>query len=592
MKARTFNRGLLLITSLGLILGFINETVWEITIAFGLLPALYWVLNDLRKKTLSSDVLAVLSLLGTFLTHEFFAGAIITLMLATGRVLESWAEGQAERQLKALLARIPQQTRRFSASGVLEDIEVDEIQVDDRLLVRAGEVTPADGKLLSTATLDESALTGEPLPVSRRPGELILSGVVNAGDPFEYLATNTAELSTYAGIIKLVQSAQTRTSPGVRIAAKWALAFIPIALLMAAAAWALTGESSRAVAVLVAATPCPLILAVPIAVVSGLSKAAKHGAVIKGGAILEALARAEVVLLDKTGTITHGGPVIGDIVVSSNSNVDDVLTLAASVDQYSQNIVAKALVLAAKEKGLTLLPVSDVKEVPGHHISGVINGVEITVGQLTQEAPVWLDLLHPLVVAVTQDRHLIGAIGLSDPLRPESKDVIAQLRQAGVKQIALITGDRDSTAQEVAASVGITQVYSHVSAQGKLDITEEFMNTSRGTVIVVGDGINDAPALALAHVGVAMGARGATAASEAADIVIVEDSIEHLSQAIEIAQTSRRKAVQAAGLGMSLSFLVMVAGALGLATASEGALAQELIDVVAIVWAVTALGDK
>ena len=592
MKARTFNRGLLLITSLGLILGFINETVWEITIAFGLLPALYWVLNDLRKKTLSSDVLAVLSLLGTFLTHEFFAGAIITLMLATGRVLESWAEGQAERQLKALLARIPQQTRRFSANGVLEDIEVDEIQVDDRLLVRAGEVTPADGKLLSTATLDESALTGEPLPVSRRPGELILSGVVNAGDPFEYLATNTAELSTYAGIIKLVQSAQTRTSPGVRIAAKWALAFIPIALLMAAAAWALTGESSRAVAVLVAATPCPLILAVPIAVVSGLSKAAKHGAVIKGGAILEALARAEVVLLDKTGTITHGGPVIGDIVVSSNSNVDDVLTLAASVDQYSQNIVAKALVLAAKEKGLTLLPVSDVKEVPGHHISGVINGVEITVGQLTQEAPVWLDLLHPLVVAVTQDRHLIGAIGLSDPLRPESKVVIAQLRQAGVKQIALITGDRDSTAQEVAASVGITQVYSHVSAQGKLDITEEFMNTSHGTVIVVGDGINDAPALALAHVGVAMGARGATAASEAADVVIVEDSIEHLSQAIEIAQTSRRKAVQAAGLGMSLSFLVMLAGALGLATASEGALAQELIDVVAIVWALTALGDK
>lgn len=592
MKARTFNRGLLLITSLGLILGFVNEFVWEITIAFGLIPALYWVLNDLRKKTLSSDVLAVLSLLGTFLTQEFFAGAIITLMLATGRVLESWAEGQAERQLKALLARIPQQTRRFSTNGVLEDIEVDEIQVDDRLLVRAGEVTPADGKLLTVATLDESALTGEPLPVSRRPGELILSGVVNAGDPLEYLATNTAELSTYAGIIKLVQSAQTRTSPGVRIAAKWAIAFIPIALVMAAVAWALTGESSRAVAVLVAATPCPLILAVPIAVVSGLSKAAKHGAVIKGGAILEALARAEVVLLDKTGTITHGGPVIGDIVVASNSKVNDVLTLAASVDQYSQNIVAKALVLAAKEKGLILLPVSDVKEVPGHHISGVVNGLEITVGQLTQDAPAWLDLLHPLVVAVTQDRHLIGAIGLSDPLRPESKVVIAQLRQAGVKQIALITGDRDSTAQEVAASVGITQVYSHVSAQGKLDITEEFMNTSHGTVIVVGDGINDAPALALAHVGVAMGARGATAASEAADVVIVEDSIEHLSQAIRIAQTSRRKAVQAAGLGMSLSFLVMVAGALGLATASEGALTQELIDVVAIVWALTALADK
>jgi P-type E1-E2 ATPase len=201
-------------------------------------------------------------------------------------------------------------------------------------------------------------------------------------------------------------------------------------------------------------------------------------------------------------------------------------------------------------------------------------------------------LSHPLVVAVARNGVLIGAIGLNDPLRPESKAVIAQLRKLGVQRIALVTGDKDSTAQEVAASVGITEVYSHVSAEGKLDITEKLMQTSQGSVIVVGDGINDAPALAMAHVGVAMGARGATAASEAADVVIVEDSLENLAHAIEISQRSRRKAIEAAAIGMSLSFLVMLAGAFGIATASEGALSQEAIDVVAILWALTVLRDK
>lgn len=592
MRARDLNRVLLLITLTLLSLGFLNEVSWVIAAIIGLIRALVWVLVDLSRKTFGSDVLAVLSLCATLLTQEFFAGAVISLMLASGRVLESWAEGQAERQLKSLLARIPQRSRRFISTGGIEEIEIREIKVNDHLLVRAGEITPVDGNLLTSATLDESALTGEPLPVLRDKNALILSGVVNAGDVFEYVATNTAEESTYAGIIKLVQSAQARTSPGVRIASKWAMAFIPISLVTAGLAWAITGEVNRAVAVLVAATPCPLILAVPIAIISGLSQAAKHGAVIKGGAILEALARVEVVLLDKTGTITHGGPLIDEIVFSNESHIDEVLQLAASVDQYSHHIVAKALVASAHMRALTLLPVSKVKEVAGQHISGVINGSEIKVGQLTQVAPDWLMLTHSLVVGVSRDGLLIGAIGLNDPLRPESKAVIAHLRRMGVQRIALVTGDKDSTAQEVAISVGITEVYSQVSAQGKLDITEKLMENTRGTVIVVGDGINDAPALAMAHVGVAMGARGASAASEAADVVIVDDSIENLAHAIAIAQRARGKAIEAAAIGMSLSFLVMLAGAFGFATASEGALSQELIDVVAIFWALTVLKGK
>lgn len=592
MGPQHINRGLLLITFTLLPFGFFNEVLWGIAALLGLLPALIWVFNDLRRKTLGSDALAVLSLCATLLTHEFFAGAVISLMLASGRVLESWAEGQAERELKSLVARIPQKSCRFTSAGAIEEIELIEIAVDDHLLVRAGEITPVDGILLTSATLDESALTGEPLPVFRHVSSLIPSGVVNTGDVFEYLATSTAEESTYAGIIKLVQSAQARTSPGVRLASKWAMALIPIALITSGMSWVLTGEVSRAVAVLVAATPCPLILAVPIAIVSGLSKAAKHGVIIKGGAILEALARAEIVVLDKTGTITHGGPVIDEIVVAGDLSSEVILQISASVDQYSQNIVAKALVRSARERKLELLDVSDIKEVPGHHISGVINGSEITVGQLTQVAPNWLQLSHPLVVAVSVDGELIGAMGLNDPLRPESKTVIAHLRRKGVQRIALVTGDKDSTAQEVAKSVGITEIYSQVSAQGKLDITENLMENSHGTVIVVGDGINDAPALARARVGVAMGARGATAASEAADVVIVEDSIEHLAQAIDIACRARRKAIQAAAIGMSLSFFVMLAGAFGVTTASEGALAQEIIDVVAILWALTTLRNE
>ena len=264
MRAGVINRGLLLITLTLLSLGFFNEFIWGIAIVLGLIPAILWVLVDLRRRTFGSDLLAVLSLLATLLTRELFAGAVISLMLASGRVLESWAEGQAERQLKSLLARIPQQSRRFTSTGAIEEIELSEIKVNDHLLVRAGEITPVDGTLLTSATLDESALTGEPLPVVRRVNAPILSGVVNAGDVFEYLATNTAEESTYAGIIKMVQSAEARTSPGVRIASKWAMVFIPLALFTAGAAWAITGEVSRAVAVLVAATPCPLILAVPI----------------------------------------------------------------------------------------------------------------------------------------------------------------------------------------------------------------------------------------------------------------------------------------------------------------------------------------
>ncbi len=589
MTGAQFNRALLFSSSATLVLGFLIEPLWILAGLIGLIPAITWLINDLRHKTMGSDVLAVLALLGALFTDELFAAAVISVMLATGRVLESWAEGQAERQLKALLSRMPRNVHRVSQDGSIQEIDISEIVIGDKILIRSGEITPTDGKLLVGATLDESALTGEPLPVARIADEDISSGVLNAGAPFEYIATTTSQDSTYAAIIKLVEAAQEKSAPGVRLANQWALRFVPAALLIAGLAWWLSGDVDRAVAVLVAATPCPLILAVPIAIVSGLSQAAKNGAIIKGGGVLEMLARTDTVLLDKTGTLTHGGPAISDINSAPGLSDDEVLQIAASVDQYSPHIVAKALVQEAKARGLALDSCSDIEEIAGHEIAANLNGAHVVVGQFKVEAPSWLRFSQPLMVAVTRNGELIGAIGLDDPIRAESKQMVSDLRAAGVQHIALVTGDRDDTAQEVANSVGITEMYSKVTAAGKLKITEAAKQKSKGSVIVVGDGINDAPALAAADVGVAMGARGASAASEAADVVIVEDSIDRLTRAIRIAKASRAKALQAAGIGMSLSFVVMGTGAFGITNASQGAIAQEVIDVIAILWALTAL---
>ncbi|MEI7541000.1 MAG: heavy metal translocating P-type ATPase [Actinomycetes bacterium] len=591
MSAPSGNWLLFISSGLALIIGFGVEKVWIIGGIIGIIPAIIWVVRDLRHRTMGSDVLAVLALIGAIFTDELFAASVVAFMLASGRLLESWAEGQAERQLKSLLARVPRTTHRVDVDGTIQEIPIQDVIVGNRILVRGGEIVPTDGELLIAAVLDESALTGEPLPVNREITEAIDSGVVNAGAPFEYLATNTSEQSTYAAIIRLVESAQAKNSPGIRIANRWAMRFVPIALILAAGSWFLSGDVHRAIAVLVAATPCPLILAVPIAVVSGLSRAAKHGAIIKGGAILELLGRTEVVLLDKTGTLTHGGPAVGQIQANEGNSVEEILTLAASVDQYSTHVVAKSLVSAAHKSGFKLLAVENVSEVAGHKIQGQCDGKMITVGQLTQERPTWLTLDFPLIVAVSIDDQLVGAIGLKDPLRPESRKLISDLKAAGVKYVALVTGDRESTAREVAQEIGIENVYSGVTAEGKLEITRGLMQTSEGSVVVVGDGINDAPALAAAHVGVAMGARGASAASEAADVVIVEDSIDRLTIAITIAKTSRKKAIQAAGIGMGLSFIAMIAGALGVMSPSEGAITQEIIDVVAILWALTALAE-
>lgn len=582
--------------ALGLIFKyFLNisaDIPWAIGGFIGLIPSIKWVLDELKDKQMGSDVLAIFSIVGALAIREFFAAAVISFMLASGRALESWAEGRADFALKSLIDRMPKLANRITKTGQLEVIRIEDVEINNRLLVKSGEIVPVDGIAQETCYLDQSALTGEPMPVLLEKAGSVISGTINAGNAFEMIASGNVSQSTYSGIVTMVRNSRAQSSPNIRLANKWALRFVPITMAMAALTFLLTGDATRTVAVLVVATPCPLILAVPIALVSGMSRATKSGAVIKGGAVLEKLSKAEVVLLDKTGTVTHGGPVITEIVTSTGITHEYALQMAASLDQYSPHVVAKSLVDEAKNRGISLLSASNVVEEHGKEVSGEIDGVLIRVGAAPTDLPSWANLKQPLIVALHINNQLIAIFGLEDPIRSESKKTISDLHKLGVIEIVMVTGDKEETASIVASELGINRVIANSSPETKLNVVHEYRNKVSGSVIVVGDGINDAPALAASDVGIAMGARGASAASEAADVVIIEDSIDRVVSAISIAKLSHSKAMQASIGGMGLALIAMFAAAFNLLTPSQGAIAQEFIDLLAIMWALTTLSSK
>ena len=577
--------------SLGLGLWFDTQSSPLSTMAYsagalvGLVLSLKWVIAAFRSKEFGSDTLAVIAITATALTDEWLAASVISLMLATGRALESWAAGQARRRLESLLERAPRTANLIEDGTTVREVPVDEIKVGDRIMVRSGEVVPVDGQLIGSGTFDASALTGESLPASLVEGDSVESGILNAASSVEILALRVAGQSTYANLIKLVESSSANSASGVRLANRWAVFFVPFAIGFAGLTWLVTGELERAVAVIVAATPCPLILAVPVALISGMSRASGRGAIIKGGAALEKLARSKTVLIDKTGTLTHGGPALSEIAVAPGISEQEILVLVGSLEQHSAHVVAKALVTAAREQQLQLFPASETQEQAGHGISGVVSGKEISIGQPPKDLPNWGRIDYPLLVAVEIDAELVAVLGLEDPIRSDAKQTIASLRQLGIERILLVSGDREETSRAVGEAVCVDEVHFDCSPKDKLQIVEDEIARSPGTVVFAGDGINDAPALARASAGVAMGAKGTTAASEAADVVIVEDSIRHLAIAIDVAKGARARAVQAAGGGMSLAMVAMVLASLGTLNATGSAIAQEFIDVAAILWA-------
>jgi heavy metal translocating P-type ATPase len=612
---RDLSRVWLAISILGILTGGIlwlldlpdaANIAWEITTVVALVSLLRDVVEGLMRRQPGVDVIALLAMGGSLALEQYLAGAVIALMLATGEALESYADRRAHRELSALLDRAPRTVTRYE-DGVLVDRPVEEVRQGDRLLVKQGAVIPVDGVASTHAVLDESALTGESRPVERAAGDPIRSGAVNAGGAFDLIATATAEDSTYAGIVRLVEEAERQKAPFVRLADRYAAVFVPITLAIAGGAWAIWGQPLRALSVLVVATPCPLLLAVPIAIVSGISRAAHRGIIVKGGGALETLARAKVLVLDKTGTLTSGVPQLSDIETFSLLGLDprelgaeELLRLAASLDQVSPHVLAAALVRAARERGLELVFPTDVHERHGAGIEGIVDGHRVSLGKasfVSEGAPMpararevrrrsMLDGSSCIFVAI--DGQVAGALIVDDPIRPDAPRVIRALRRAGIERVIMVTGDHPDVAESVGAALGVDRILSERDPLEKVEALEA--EREGGVVVMVGDGLNDAPALAAADVGVAMGARGATASSEAADVVLVADRLDGLVEAISIARRSRGIAIQSVLLGMGLALAFMFGGAFGLFRPVAGALIQELIDVASILNALRALG--
>jgi heavy metal translocating P-type ATPase len=554
------------------------------------------VIRSLMGGRLGVDVIALFSILGALALDEAAAAAVIALMVAGGEALEAWAEGRAKGALTELLARAPRGAARIH-NGEISDITLDAIAPGDLLLVRPGETVPADGLLEDAgATLDESMLTGEPLPVSMQQGARLRSGAVNAGSAFRLRASAGAAGSTYAAIIRLTQAASQSRAPLVRLADRWAIGFILLTALLAGAAWLLTGDPRRALAVLVVATPCPLILAAPIALVAGIGRAARRGIVVKGGAALERLARIRTVMFDKTGTLTPGHPRLAGVEADATLGRDAALRLAAALAQASTHPVSVALVATARARGFDLPVPESVEETPGGGLSGLVEGKALTLGSegfligqgMGPENGLFAAALVSAAGSVAWlavEGRAAAAFIMADGLREEAPRAVRALRQLGIERIVMVTGDRAAAATPIAAALRLDAMLADRDPAGKLAA----LRAERGPVAMVGDGVNDAPVLAAADVGIAMGAHGTAAAAEAGDVVLLADRLDRTAEAIAIARRARRIALQAILLGMGLSLLAMVAAALGWLSPLAGALLQEAIDVAAIVYALRAL---
>ena len=580
-----------------------GNAVWAVSTAAILGPLIWSVVRSLLRRDVGVDAIALVAIVSALVLGQFLAGAVVALMLAGGNALEFYATRRAGRELTRLLERMPRVAHRRSGSAI-EEVSVGSLLPGDIVVVRAGEVVPVDGSVASpVAVLDEAALTGEPLPVRRSRGGEVRSGSANAGDAFDLLATREADASTYAGIVRLVRQAEEGRAPFVRLADRYAAVFLPLALAVAGGAWLYSGNSMRFLAVMVVATPCPLILAAPIAFVAGVSRAARRGVIVKSAAVIERLGEARTVLFDKTGTLTLGLPAVEQILVFDGVQPEELLRLAASVDQLSAHVLAEALVHDAEARGLVLTAPTDVEEGPGQGIEGVVDGRRVAVGSsawllarghadaenVARGLDGGLDAgMARILIGV--DGALGGAVVMGDHVREDAHMLVEALRREGIRHVAMVTGDRAAVADSVGAGLGLDRVYAQLSPEDKLDVVRTLRSSpDLCPVVMVGDGINDAPALALADVGIAMGGVGATVSSETADAVIVLDRVDRVLDAVRIGRRSLGIARQSVMVGMGLSLVAMAAAAAGFLAPVFGALLQEVIDVAVIANALRAL---
>jgi heavy metal translocating P-type ATPase len=573
-----------------------GEWIWMATLAIGGAPIVYKTLYGLFHGRFASDIVAMLAIFTAIALNQAFAGVIVVLMQSGGEAIEAFGLRRATSSLTALLRRAPRLARRKTADHQLEEIEVSRVHVGDTLIVRPGDLIPVDGTILSgSAEIDESAITGEPLTCDRSTGDKILSGSVNVNGMVEMRADKTSHHSQYAKIVQLVKEAHEQKAPLQRLADRYAIFFTPLTLFMALLGYLLTHDPVTMLAVLVVATPCPLIIATPLAVICAINRAADNGIIVKGGAPIEQVASTEVVLFDKTGTITFGTPYVEEVVSLGDESKDTILYHAAAIDQLSSHSTAKAIVKKALLSHSSLPLPLKFQEFPGQGVEGQIDNdsyivgsnafIEKKVGQNhlaahQQVIDAYFDQ-NKLLVHVAKNNHCIGMIVLNDQIRPEVPSTIQRLYSLGVKKVMMLTGDGEKNAEIIARQAGIHSFRFDLMPEQKVEIIRQVAKHYQHTVMV-GDGINDAPALATATVGIAMGAHGTAVSAEAADIVLLVDNVAKVADAIAIGQHMLAIAKQSIGIGIGLSFLLMIFAAYGKITPPIGATLQEIIDVAVI----------
>ncbi len=546
------------------------------------------------------DILAVTAIVSTVLVGEYIASMIIVLMLAGGTALEDYAAGRARGELTALLERVPQTAHRerdgdgTHTDGQHQDVAATDVEIGDILLVKPGEVVPLDGVLLSdSGSFDESSLTGESLPVERSAGDGLMSGSLNGEVAVRMRVTARVEDSQYSRIVALVKEAAESKAPMVRLADRYAIPFTALAYVLGAAGWIVSGSPERFAEVLVVATPCPLLIAAPVAFLGGMSRAARSGVIVKHAGVLEVLSRIKTAAFDKTGTLTYGRPALVGIRTAGRHTTDEVLQLAASAEQYSSHVLAASVMDAARNRGLEFASASEATEFATHGVRARFNGQDVVVGKPAFVAE-WASSVAEadlasgeLAIYVGAGGEFAGSLVMSDPIRKETRRTLSELKALGVGRTVMLTGDALATARHIAEEAGITDVRGECLPPDKVEAVKSLPYRP---VMMVGDGVNDAPVLAVADVGIAMGARGSTAAGESADVVIILDDLSKVALAVRIGRRTVQVALQSIWIGIGLSVVLMLAAAAGYVPAIAGALSQELVDLATILNALRALG--
>lgn len=567
---------------------------WLVAIIGGIMTIsmLIGMIETLRSGKYGVDILAITAIVATLLVGEYWASLMVLIMLTGGDSLEDYASHQASRELRSLLDNSPQIAHRIDGEELTE-VSVEEVQVGDLILVKPGELVPVDGRVTTGESfVDESSLTGESKPIEKKSNDELMSGSINGDGALRFKVTKAAKDSQYQTLVKLVKESEAKPAHFVRLADRYAVPFTIIAYLIGGIAWFVSKDPVRFAEVLVVASPCPLILAAPVALVAGMSRSSRNGIVVKTGTTIEKLAQAKSIAFDKTGTLTEGKLSVEEIrVISDDFSKEELITYAASGEQESSHILARSLVAYAKDNKLDLFSVTNLEEITGQGIQAMVNDKSIRVGKASfAGSTVELDS-EQTAVYVSLDAKYIGYITFSDIVRKESAATVKALNAMGIEKTIMLTGDHQSIANQIASEVGISEIHAECLPAEKINILKTLSEEDR-PAIMVGDGVNDAPALAVADIGIAMGAHGSTAASESADAVILKDDLSRVSEAVRLSQDTMRIARQSVLIGIVICVVLMLIASTGVIPALLGAALQEVIDTVSILSALRARKDK